>query len=315
MPRNIEIKARLLDPGATVAKVASLASEGPTVIEQDDTFFACSGGRLKLRAFPGGTGELIFYRRADQAGPKESFYVRSPTASPDSLREALTLAHGEAGRVRKKRQLFLIGRTRVHLDDVEQLGHFLELEVVLADGEAAEDGMREAHALMASLGIAPAQLVEQAYVDLLAPTAAASSHAPLPPNRSIPASTVIPELGYADVAEAAAWLCRAFGFTERLRIGNHRVQLNVGSGALVVTDRSADPGSDPGPAHSVMVRVADVDAHFERARAAGARVFGLPASYPYGERQYSAQDLGGHAWTFTQSVADVDPATWGGVLV
>jgi adenylate cyclase class IV/uncharacterized glyoxalase superfamily protein PhnB len=315
MPRNIEIKARVVDPSALAAKVVALASEGPTLIEQDDTFFACSGGRLKLRAFPGGTGELIFYRRADQAGPKESFYVRSPTPSPDSLREALTLAHGQAGRVRKKRRLYLVGRTRVHLDEVEQLGHFLELEVVLADGESAEDGMGEAHALITSLGIEPAQLVDQAYVDLLLPGTRLRAEAPLPPNRSIPASTVIPELGYEDVAEAAAWLCRAFGFTERLRIGNHRVQLNVGSGAVVVTDRSAGPGSDPGSAHSVMVRVADADAHFERARAAGARVFGPPASHPYGERQYTALDLGGHAWTFTQSVDDVDPASWGGVLV
>ena len=149
MPRNIEIKARLLDPGATVAKVASLASEGPTVIEQDDTFFACSGGRLKLRAFPSGTGELIFYRRADQAGPKESFYVRSPTASPDSLREALTLAHGQAGRVRKRRQLFMIGRTRVHLDDVEQLPMEVQGRLVrfLRTGQVEPSGSTEAHAV------------------------------------------------------------------------------------------------------------------------------------------------------------------------
>lgn len=167
MPRNVEIKARVVDASGLATRVAALASEGPTLIVQDDTFFACSGGRLKLRAFSDGTGELIFYRRADHAGPKESFYVRSPTDSPDSLREVLTLANGQAGRVRKKRRLFMIGRTRVHLDEVEQLGHFLELEVVLADGEAAEDGVREAHALMSSLGIEPAQLVDQAYVDLL----------------------------------------------------------------------------------------------------------------------------------------------------
>src|SRR4051812_15613831 len=83
------------------------------------------------------------------------FYVRSSTPDPDSLREALTLAHGQAGRVRKRRQLYLIGRMRVHLDEVEQLGHFVELEVVLADGESAQGGIREAHALMASLGVAP----------------------------------------------------------------------------------------------------------------------------------------------------------------
>jgi predicted adenylyl cyclase CyaB len=167
MARNIEIKARVSDAPGLAAKVAALAQQGPTLIEQDDTFFRCANGRLKLRAFADGTGELIFYRRADHAGPKESFYVRSFTPDPDSLRETLTLADGQAGRVRKRRQLYLIGRTRVHLDEVEQLGHFMELEVVLADGESAEDGIREAQALMASLGIAPEHLVEQAYVDLV----------------------------------------------------------------------------------------------------------------------------------------------------
>jgi predicted adenylyl cyclase CyaB len=136
-------------------------------IAQDDTFFACPNGRLKLRAFADGTGELIFYRRADQAGPKTSFYVRTPTADPEGLRDALTLAHGQAGRVRKQRTLYIAGRTRIHLDVVEGLGHFLELEVVLAEGDQPEDGEREAEALMRALGIAPSQLVETAYVDLL----------------------------------------------------------------------------------------------------------------------------------------------------
>lgn len=168
MARNIEIKARVADIGALAARVAALATEGPTVIQQDDTFFHCAAGRLKLRAFSPTEGELIFYRRADQVGPKESFYVLSPTQSPHTLREALTLAHGQVGRVIKERTLFLVGRTRVHLDAVQGLGSFLELEVVLADGETPDSGVREAHDLMARLGIEPSHLVDVAYVDLLA---------------------------------------------------------------------------------------------------------------------------------------------------
>jgi len=168
MARNIEIKARIESVEAIEPRAAALAAQGPIQIQQDDTFFACPRGRLKLRALSASEGQLIFYRRADQTGPKESFYVIAPTASPDALREALSLAYGQAGRVRKRRTLYIVGRTRVHLDRVEELGHFLELEVVLADGDAHEPGIAEAHELMAALGIAPSQLVEGAYVDLLA---------------------------------------------------------------------------------------------------------------------------------------------------
>ena len=169
MARNIEIKAWVDDLDALAAHAAAVADSGPTLIAQDDTFFRCPtpGDRLKLRAFADGTGQLIFYRRSDRAGPKESFYLLSPTASPDTLREALTLAHGQAGRVRKLRTLFLVGRTRVHLDRVEGLGALMELEVVLAEDETAAAGVEEAHALMARLGIGAERLVEGAYVDLL----------------------------------------------------------------------------------------------------------------------------------------------------
>jgi len=167
MPRNVEIKARLDNFNAVAAKAAAMADHGPIAIAQDDTFFRCDNGRLKLRVFSEMEGELIFYRRTDRQGPKESFYVRSPTASPATLREALTLAHGEIGRVIKDRTLYLLGRTRIHLDKVQGLGDFLELEVVLEDHEPLEAGVREAHRLMAELGIAPSQLVGGAYVDLL----------------------------------------------------------------------------------------------------------------------------------------------------
>ncbi|HEV7671023.1 MAG TPA: VOC family protein [Thermoanaerobaculia bacterium] len=142
----------------------------------------------------------------------------------------------------------------------------------------------------------------------------------LPKNRSVPPGVVIPELAYADVTEAAAWLCHAFGFVERLRIGNHRVQLTFGDGAIVVTEQRAAPdtaSSEPTTytSHSVMVRVADVDIHRARAQQFGARIINPPADYPYGERQYTAVDLGGHRWTFTQTIVDIHPKDWGGVLV
>ena len=128
-------------------------------------------------------------------------------------------------------------------------------------------------------------------------------------NRSIPDAQLMPELPYTDVAGAAAWLRDTFGMSVRLRIGTHRIQLTYGSGAVIAVDDEAAPRG-----HRVLVRVDDVDAHYAHATALGARVSGPPVTYPYGERQYSAADCGGHQWTFTQSVADVDPAEWGGEL-
>jgi uncharacterized glyoxalase superfamily protein PhnB len=129
-------------------------------------------------------------------------------------------------------------------------------------------------------------------------------------NRSIPRSTVIPELAYPDMGEAITSLCEAFGFTLRLRIGDHRAQLNVGDGALVLTEGQANQSADS--AHSVMVRVEDVDAHHARAEQYGMRIVRKPESYPFGERQYTVEDFAGHRWTFTQSIADVAPEDWGG---
>jgi predicted adenylyl cyclase CyaB len=167
VPRNIEIKARIESVASLLPRVAPLATEGPTEITQDDTFFQCSAGRLKLRVFADEQGELIFYRRVNQAGPKESFFIRSPTSSPETLRESLSLAYGQIGRIRKHRTLYLVGRTRVHLDRVAGLGEFLELEVVLAGDESPDSGLREARELMARLGIGPDQLIEGAYLDLM----------------------------------------------------------------------------------------------------------------------------------------------------
>jgi adenylate cyclase class IV len=140
MARNIEIKARIEGVESMLPKAAALADRGPVEILQDDTFFACPNGRLKLRVLSPEEGQLIFYRRPDTRGPKESFYLISPTTKPDVLRESLTLAYGRIGRVRKKRILFMAGRTRIHLDRVEDLGDFIELEVVLSDAESRETG-------------------------------------------------------------------------------------------------------------------------------------------------------------------------------
>jgi uncharacterized glyoxalase superfamily protein PhnB len=135
-------------------------------------------------------------------------------------------------------------------------------------------------------------------------------------NRSVPASSVIPVLAYTDIAEAVEWLCAAFGFRVRLRIGTHRAQLLFGDGAVIVSERSGTAGDRrDSETHSVLVRVDDAERHHERATRAGARILSPPTDYPYGERQYTAEDPGGHRWTFSQSIADVDPSSWGGILV
>lgn len=167
MPRNVEIKARVADIEALAATVKAIADQGPIEIIQDDTFFTCEAGRLKLRTSAAGDGELIFYRHNNQTRPKESFYVRSPTRAPETLRDALSLAYGQAGRVQKRRTLFIFGRARVHLDRVSGLGNFLELEVVLDEHEPFEAGVREAQELMTRLSVDPSQLIEGAYIDLL----------------------------------------------------------------------------------------------------------------------------------------------------
>lgn len=167
MARNIEIKARIASVQVLEPAVAALADSGPTPIAQDDSFFHCARGRLKLRVFAEGHGELIAYERGDSTGPKLSDYVRAPLVEPEALREALTRACGQRGRVVKQRTLYLVGATRVHLDVVEGLGHFVELEVVLRDDQNAAEGEAVAHGLLEALGITPSQLVSQAYIDLL----------------------------------------------------------------------------------------------------------------------------------------------------
>jgi predicted adenylyl cyclase CyaB len=170
MERNVEIKARIPSVDLLFPLAAGLADRGPVEIWQDDTFFSCSRGRLKLRVLSQTEGELIFYQRPDIPGPKISSYIISPTKSPDTLRATLALAYGQIVRVRKHRTLFLIGRTRVHLDRVEGLGDFLELEVVLEQGEDVRTGATLARELLVKLGISSDQMVKEAYVDLILKT-------------------------------------------------------------------------------------------------------------------------------------------------
>jgi uncharacterized glyoxalase superfamily protein PhnB len=135
-------------------------------------------------------------------------------------------------------------------------------------------------------------------------------------NRSIPHSTVIPVLIYPDVREAVAWLTSAFGFAERVQIGeNHRSQLSFGDGAVIVGDVRHDrrPPRPGEVTHSVVVRVDAVAAHCERARAGGAKILMEPTDFEYGERQYTAEDPAGHQWTFSETLADVAPEAWGGI--
>jgi len=138
------------------------------------------------------------------------------------------------------------------------------------------------------------------------------------PNRSIPSAQVIPVLIYPDVRAAVAWLDDVFGFTERVKIGeDHRSQLRFGDGAVIVGDVRHDRVPPrPGEAtHSVMVRVDDAKAHCEHARNHGARILMEPTDFEYGERQYTAEDLAGHQWTFSETLEDVHPESWGGELV
>lgn len=166
MNRNVEIKARLEDPAEVRRRAAALADRGPLELEQEDTFYASPRGRLKLRRFGDGGAELIFYRRPDERGPRTSHFLRS-TVEPDAMRELLDSALDTLGVVRKRRTVFFADRTRIHIDRVEGLGDFAEIEVVLAPGESESDGRRVATEVMAALAIEPRSLVERAYFDLL----------------------------------------------------------------------------------------------------------------------------------------------------
>ncbi|MBC7365042.1 MAG: class IV adenylate cyclase [Candidatus Aminicenantes bacterium] len=167
MPANVEIKARLKDFSAMKEKVEALSQQPGQVLTQEDVFFHTSRGRLKLRLINGQQAELIFYDRPDQQGPKFCQYELFTTDQPERLKKVLSAALGERGVVRKIRYFYLAGQTRIHLDRVEGLGDFLELEVVLQPGQTEAEGQTIAFELMKSVGLGSESLVEAAYIDLL----------------------------------------------------------------------------------------------------------------------------------------------------
>ncbi len=167
MPTNIEIKARARDFSDIRSRAESLSDTPVQVIPQEDTFFSVGQGRLKLRVRNPGPAQLIYYERANQDGPKRSDYSIFETPDPGGLKQTLGRALGIRGVVRKTRYLYLVGQTRVHLDDVEGLGQFMELEVVMRPGQPDSEGQAIAQDLMSKLGVAPSDLLEGAYMDLL----------------------------------------------------------------------------------------------------------------------------------------------------
>ena len=167
MPVNIEIKARVEDFDALKMRAESLSEAPVKVIPQEDTFFNAEKGRLKLRVQAPDEGYLIYYERPDQDGPKRSDYFLAKTNEPDNLKTALSLALGVRGVVRKTRYLYMIGQTRVHLDEVAGLGYFMELEVVMREGQSDAEGQAIAKDLMRRLGIREEALIEGAYMDLI----------------------------------------------------------------------------------------------------------------------------------------------------
>jgi predicted adenylyl cyclase CyaB len=175
MPSNVEIKARLRDRATIEAIVARLCDSGPELIRQRDVFFRSESARLKLRIFDSDSGELIRYERPNASNARLSHYLIARTSNPEALLEILTQTLGQGGVVEKARTLYLIGQTRIHLDQVAQLGHFLEIEVVLRPEQSEEEGRKIAEELLSLLQIDRTDLIAEAYIDLLAKSAIIST--------------------------------------------------------------------------------------------------------------------------------------------
>jgi len=167
MAANVEVKVRCPDLGPVRAKAAALATCPAQDVDQRDTFFVVPSGRLKVREFRDGSGELIAYDRRNQTGPRESVYTRAACRDARALVAALSRALRVRGTVVKRRELFLVRRTRIHLDEVVGLGSFVELEVVLGDDGSVAEGILEVQELLDRLGIERSALVGEAYIDLL----------------------------------------------------------------------------------------------------------------------------------------------------
>lgn len=164
---NIEIKARANNPQELLRLARAMSDRAAETLEQHDVFFRCGRGMLKLRRINGAGAELIAYEREHGSQPRPSRYDIARVADFDSVRRALGASLGEIAEVRKTRTLLLVGRTRIHLDRVEGLGEFLELEVVLGPGEDENGGRAEAEALLIELGVASADLLDQTYAQML----------------------------------------------------------------------------------------------------------------------------------------------------
>ncbi len=167
MPANIEIKAKARNFERQKQLAQSISDVSATILVQEDTFYNTSRGRLKLRVLSSGQGELIYYERVDALGPKKSNYLIFKTTDPHTLHQVLLAAHGIRGVVRKKRILFISGQIRIHVDEVEDLGQFLELEVVMKPGQNEDEGTQMAVHCMQQLEIMETDLIQGAYLDLL----------------------------------------------------------------------------------------------------------------------------------------------------
>ncbi len=165
--RNIEIKARLVDPASARRVAAAVATERLGVQEQVDTYFRCRQGRLKLREIQGLPAQLVCYARPDQLGPKASDYLLVPVPDPELLKRALTVALGIRGVIRKRREIFLYHNVRIHLDEVVGLGHFLEFEAVLGPEMDDGAGRAQVEGLLQRFAIDPADLLTGSYGDTL----------------------------------------------------------------------------------------------------------------------------------------------------
>ncbi len=167
MPRNIEVKARVRDFAELCRRAEALSDTPREVLEQADTFFLVPHGRLKLREIGADYGQLIFYTRPNLEGPKRSEYQITSTNDPQGLKNVLAMAYGIRGVVKKTRFLYLCGQTRIHIDQVQGLGRFIELEVVLRPEQTDAEGQSIAEDLMNRLGLPPGDLLEGAYMDLI----------------------------------------------------------------------------------------------------------------------------------------------------
>jgi len=185
MPRNIEVKARVANLDDLQHRLEAISDTPLEIIPQEDTFFLVPDGRLKLRVIAPDYGQLIFYQRPDATGPKESDYHIATTSDPQALKDVLTRSLPVRGVVNKERWLYLVGATRIHLDQVEGLGSFMELEVVLEADQDAAEGKTIAFDLLDQLGILRKDLIEGAYIDMLEDRGIEESFGGKPDSRAI----------------------------------------------------------------------------------------------------------------------------------